>query len=59
MERLGGIIDEYTDTADIGLVLDSGDTFHSQSVATLVQGSSVAELMKTGGYDAMTAGNLD
>ncbi|MGN0597587.1 MAG: bifunctional metallophosphatase/5'-nucleotidase [Ruminiclostridium sp.] len=59
VERLGGIIDEYTDGADIGLVLDSGDTFHGQSIATLVQGSSVAELMKSCGYDAMTAGNHD
>ncbi|MCI7691335.1 MAG: bifunctional metallophosphatase/5'-nucleotidase [Oscillospiraceae bacterium] len=59
VERLGDIIDKYTDGADIGLVLDSGDTFHGQSVATLVQGSSIAELMQSCGYDAMTAGNHD
>ena len=59
VERLGDIIDKYTDGADIGLVLDSGDTLHGQSVATLVQGSSIAELMQSCGYDAMTAGNHD
>ncbi len=59
MERLAGIIDEYNGGADIGLVLDSGDMFHGQSVATLVEGESVAELMKVCGYDAMTAGNHD
>ena len=59
VERLGGIIDEYTDGADISLVADSGDMFHGQSIATLVQGESIARLMKECGYDAMTAGNHD
>ena len=57
--KLKSIIDYYTAEADISLVLDSGDTFHGQSIATLVQGESVAELMKACGYDAMTAGNHD
>lgn len=41
------------------LVLDAGDTFHGQAFATVEQGASIAELMKTVGYDAMTPGNHD
>lgn len=59
MEKLGGIIDSYTAGADMDLVLDSGDLFHGQPIATLVQGESVAQLAKACGYDAMTAGNHD
>ena len=59
MEKLGGIIDSYTAGADMDLVLDSGDLFHGQPIATLVQGESVAQLVKACGYDAMTAGNHD
>ena len=59
MEKLGGIIDSYTADADMDLVLDSGDLFHGQPIATLVQGESVAQLAKACGYDAMTAGNHD
>lgn len=59
MERLAGIIDESRKGADISLVADSGDMFHGQSIATLVQGESIARLMKECGYDAMTAGNHD
>lgn len=59
MERLGGIIDDNRKDADLSLVLDSGDMFHGQSIATLVQGESIARLMKECGYDAMTAGNHD
>ena len=59
VERLKSIIDDYTAGADIGLVLDSGDLFHGQPIATLVKGESIAELVKSCGYDAMTAGNHD
>lgn len=59
IERLGGIINSYTANADMDLVLDSGDTFHGQSIATVVQGESIARLLKACGYDAMTAGNHD
>ncbi len=59
MEKLGGIIDSYTAGADMDLVLDSGDLFHGQPIATLVQGASIAQLAKACGYDAMTAGNHD
>lgn len=59
MEKLKSVIDDYTSDADMDLVLDSGDLFHGQSIATLVQGESIAELAKACGYDAMTAGNHD
>lgn len=57
--KLKSIIDEFTSGADMDLVLDSGDLFHGQSIATLVQGESIARLVKACGYDAMTAGNHD
>jgi len=41
------------------LVLDAGDTFHGQTIATLVEGESIAKLMNIMGYDAMTAGDND
>lgn len=59
MEKLASIIDSYTANADIDLVLDSGDLFHGQPIATLTQGESIAKLAKACGYDAMTAGNHD
>lgn len=57
MARLAGVIDSYTADADLDLVLDSGDLFHGQPIATLVQGESIAELVRACGYDAVTAGN--
>lgn len=59
MARLAGVIDSYTADADLDLVLDSGDLFHGQPIATLVQGESIAELVRACGYDAVTAGNHD
>ena len=59
MDRLSGIAQAFTEGADGSLMLDSGDTFHGQSIATLVKGESVAKLMKACGYDAMTTGNHD
>nr|WP_296104026.1 bifunctional UDP-sugar hydrolase/5'-nucleotidase [uncultured Mediterraneibacter sp.] len=59
MDRLSGIAQTFTEEADGSLMLDSGDTFHGQPIATLVKGESVAKLMKACGYDAMTTGNHD
>lgn len=59
MPKLKSLIDSFTDASDMELVLDSGDLFHGQSIATLVKGESIAELVKACGYDAMTAGNHD
>lgn len=41
------------------LVLDAGDTFHGQTIATLNKGESIANIMNAIGYDAMTPGNHD
>ena len=59
IDRLSGIAQAFTEGADGSLMLDSGDTFHGQPIATLVKGESVAKLMKACGYDAMTTGNHD
>ena len=59
MDRLSGIAQAFREGADGSLMLDSGDTFHGQPIATLVKGESVAKLMKACGYDAMTTGNHD
>lgn len=57
--HLSSIIKNHTENSDMDLVLDSGDLFHGQSIATLVKGQSIAEVIKSCGYDAMTAGNHD
>lgn len=36
-----------------------GDTFHGQTIATLVEGESIVTIMNAMQYDAMTAGNHD
>lgn len=59
MDRLSGIAQTFMEGADGSLMLDSGDTFHGQPIATIVKGESVAKLMKACGYDAMTTGNHD
>lgn len=41
------------------LVVDAGDTFHGQTIATLVKGESIVKIMNQIGYDAMAAGNHD
>lgn len=41
------------------LVFDAGDTFHGQTIATLVQGESIARIMNGIGVDAMAPGNHD
>ncbi|MCY6356113.1 5'-nucleotidase C-terminal domain-containing protein [Clostridium sp. ZS2-4] len=41
------------------LVLDAGDTFHGQTIATLNKGESIVKVLNAIGYDAMTPGNHD
>lgn len=41
------------------LLLDIGDTFHGQTIANLVRGASIADIMNAVGYDAMVPGNHD
>lgn len=57
--KLKTLIDSHIKDSDMNFVLDSGDTYHGQSIATLVQGESIAQLIGDCGYDAMTAGNHD
>ena len=52
-------IDQASQGKDLSLALDGGDTFHGQSIATLVRGESVAKVLGACGYDAMAAGNHD
>lgn len=54
-ERLAALIEQE----EPALVLDVGDVFHGQAFATLEQGASIAELVKSVSYDAMTPGNHD
>lgn len=41
------------------LVLDAGDTFHGQTIATINKGESIVDVMNAIGYDAMVPGNHD
>jgi len=41
------------------LILDAGDSFHGQTIATLVEGESIVKFMNNMGYDVMTPGNHD
>lgn len=41
------------------LVLDAGDAFHGQTIASLLRGESIVRVMNAVGYDAMVAGNHD
>ncbi len=53
------MLKSIVDQEGADLVLDMGDTFHGQAFATIDQGSSIAQLMKYVGYDAVTPGNHD
>ncbi|PZD93050.1 hypothetical protein DNH61_25035 [Paenibacillus sambharensis] len=52
-------IDRESEQADGKIVLDAGDIFHGQTIATLEQGASIAELVRAVGYTAISAGNHD
>lgn len=53
------VLKSIVDQEGADLVLDMGDTFHGQAFATINEGSSIAQLMKEVGYDAVTPGNHD
>lgn len=57
--KIATLVTEYKKQNANTLVVDAGDTFHGQTIATLVRGESIAKIMNTSGYDAMTAGNHD
>lgn len=52
-------IQEIRETNPNVLVLDAGDTFHGQTIASIVEGKSVVDVMNKIGYDAMAPGNHD
>ena len=49
----------YINNYNNKLLVDAGDTFHGQSIATLEFGSSIAKILKAMGYSAMVPGNHD
>lgn len=54
--------ENLSDTCELNpytLVVDAGDTFHGQTIATLNKGESVARLMNEMGFNAMAPGNHD
>jgi len=57
--KIAAKVRELRDSGENVLVLDAGDTFHGQTISTLVQGESVAKVMDTIRYDAMVPGNHD
>lgn len=59
LERVRTVVETKNSESDGTLVLDAGDYYHGQSIATIDRGESVAELLSAVGYDAMTAGNHD
>lgn len=52
-------IKEIRNAQENVLVLDAGDTFHGQTISTLVKGESIVKVMNTIKYDAMVPGNHD
>lgn len=57
--KISTIVHMYRDQADNVLVLDAGDAMHGTTLATLVEGESIVQVMNMIGYDAMAAGNHD
>ena len=47
------------DKENADLILDAGDAFHGLPFATIEQGKSTAEMLRTVGYDAVCPGNHD
>lgn len=59
LAKVSSLIKELKQQNPNTLVLDAGDTFHGQTIATLSKGQSIANIMNTIGYDAMAPGNHD
>lgn len=59
LAKVSSFIKELKQQNPNALVLDAGDTFHGQTIATLSKGESIANIMNTIGYDAMAPGNHD
>ncbi len=49
----------YAEQSGVDLVLDAGDFFHGSAFATVDDGTSMAKLMRSAGFTAMSVGNHD
>lgn len=58
-ERVATIVSQIEAANPNTLVLDAGDAFHGQTIATLNEGESIVKIFNEIGYDAMTPGNHD
>lgn len=58
-DKVGTIVNSVKAENPNTLVLDAGDTFHGQTIATLNEGESIVNIMNEIGYDVMAAGNHD
>jgi len=56
--KLATLVKDYRSKGDV-LLLDSGDTFHGQTIVNLNEGEAIVNIMNEMGYDAMTLGNHD
>ncbi|MNI15726.1 Trifunctional nucleotide phosphoesterase protein YfkN precursor [compost metagenome] len=57
--KVSSLIKSYKASNPNALVLDAGDTLHGQTIANLVRGESIVDVLNAVGYDAMAAGNHD
>ena len=57
--KIASKVKEIRSSNENVLVLDAGDTFHGQTISSLVEGESVVEVMNIIKYDAMVPGNHD
>lgn len=57
--KIETLINELKEENPNVLVLDAGDTFHGTTIASLVEGESIVQIMNMIGYDAMSPGNHD
>jgi len=58
-ERVATIVSQIEAANPNTLVLDAGDAFHGQTIATLNEGESIVKIFNEIGYDVMTPGNHD
>jgi len=56
--KVATLVKEHRSEGDV-LLLDSGDTFHGQTIVNLNEGEAAVRIMNEMGYDAMTLGNHD
>ncbi|MFZ5969379.1 MAG: 5'-nucleotidase C-terminal domain-containing protein [Bacillota bacterium] len=59
LDKVATLVKEMKAQNPNTLVIDAGDAFHGQTIATLVKGESVAKVMDMIGYDVMAPGNHD